>query len=368
MSAYDPLRKSSSPLCRVARCLLRPAILCNRSLAVARSMRRREVISLFGGAAAATALSWPLGAHAQQPPLPVIGYLNARSPENTANLLPAFKSGLAQNGFVEGQNVAIEYRWARGQYDRLPAMAAELVAHPVSLLVTTGGEPAAFAASRATSTTPIVFTIGGDPAKEGLVKSFSQPGGNATGITLLTNLLERKRFSLLRELVPPSSTIAVLYNPKFSPAAQILGDVQAAAKETGMQINVLQASTDGDLDAAFEAISQQHFAALATIADPFFDTRREKITAAAARCGVPAIYHAPEYVLAGGLMSYGIDFPEAYRLTGVYAGRILKGAKPADLPIMQATKFQMVINLKTAKALGIKISDNLLSLVDEVVE
>jgi putative tryptophan/tyrosine transport system substrate-binding protein len=326
-------------------------------------MRRRDFITLFGSAAA-----WPLAAHAQPSPRPVIGYLSARSPEDTANLLAAFRSGLAQNGFVEGQNVAIEYRWARGQYDRLSAMAAELVGRPVSILTTTGGEPAAFAASAATSTIPIVFTIGGDPVKEGLVASFSRPGGNATGITLLTNLLEPKRFGLLRELVPPSSTIAVLNNPKFSPTAQMLSDVQVAADATDMKIKVLQASTDGELDAAFEAISRGHFAALATIADPFFDTRREKIVALAARCAVPAMYHAREYVLAGGLMSYGIDFSEAYRQTAIYTGRVLNGAKPADLPIMQATKFLMVVNLKTAKALGIKISDNLLSLADEVIE
>jgi putative ABC transport system substrate-binding protein len=327
-------------------------------------MRRREFISLFGGAAVA----WPFVANAQSPPMPVIGYLSARSPEDTANLLAAFRSGLAQSGFVEGQNTAIEYRWARGQYDKLPAMAAELVGRSVSLLTTTGGEPAVFAASAATSTIPIVFTIGGDPVKEGLVASFSRPGGNATGVTLLTNLLESKRFGLLRELVPPASTIAVLYNPKFSVAAQMLGDVRIAADAADIKIEVLQASTDGELDAAFEAISRKHFAALATMADPFFDTRSEKITALAARCAVPAMYHAREYVVAGGLMSYGIDFSEAYRQTGIYAGLILKGAKPADLPIMQATKFLMVINMKTARALGVKISDNLLSLADEVIE
>jgi putative tryptophan/tyrosine transport system substrate-binding protein len=327
-------------------------------------MRRREFISLLGGAAAA----WPFVANAQSPPMPVIGYLSARSPEDTANLLAAFRSGLAQSGFVEGQNTAIEYRWARGQYDQLPAMAAELVGRPVSLLATTGGEPAVFAASAATSIIPIVFTIGGDPVKEGLVASFSRPGGNATGITLLTNLLESKRFGLLRELVPPSSTIAVLYNPKFSQSAQMLSDVRIAADAIDMKIEVLPASADGELDTAFEAISRGHFAALATIADPFFDTRSEKITALAARCAVPAMYHAREYVVAGGLMSYGIDFSEAYRQTGIYAGLVLKGAKPADLPIMQATKFLMVINMKTARALGVRISDNLLSLADEVIE
>ena len=327
-------------------------------------MRRRDFLTLVGG----VVVSWPLAAHAQPLPMPVIGYLSARSPEDTANLLAAFRSGLAENGFIEGQNVAIEYRWACGQYDRLSAMAGELVGRPVSLLATTGGEPAAFAASAATSTIPIVFTVGGDPVEEGLVASFSLPGRNATGITLLTHLLEPKRFGLLRELVPPKSTIAVLLNPKFSAAAQIVNDVRAAAKATDLQIQELQASTDGELDAAFEAISRGHFAALATTADPFFDTRREKITALAARCAVPAMYHAREYVSAGGLMSYGTDFSEAYRQTGMYAGRVLKGEKPADLPVMQATKFLMVVNLKTAKTLGIKLSDNLLSLADEVIE
>jgi putative ABC transport system substrate-binding protein len=326
-------------------------------------MTRREFIIGFSGT-----ILWPLSVRAQAPSMPVIGYLSARSPEDTANLLAAFRSGLAQNGFIEDQNVTIEYRWARGQYDRLSAMATELVDRPVSLLTATGGEPAVFAASAATSTIPIVFTIGGDPVKEGLVASFSRPGGNATGITLLTNLLEPKRFGLLRELVPPRSTIAVLVNPKFPETAQMLGDVRAAANATDLQIQNIQASTDGELDTAFKAISREHFAAIATMADPFFDTRREKITALAARCAVPAMYHAREYVLVGGLMSYGIDFSEAYRQTGIYAGRVLNGAKPADLPIMQATKFLMVINLKTAKALGIKISDNLLSLADEVIE
>jgi putative tryptophan/tyrosine transport system substrate-binding protein len=326
-------------------------------------MKRREFIALLGAATA-----WPLAARAQQPSMPVIGYLSTRSADDTAHLVAAFRQGLGEQGFVEGQNVTIEYQWAVGQYDRLAAMATEFVRRPATVLATSGGEPAAFAAKAATSTIPIIFTIGGDPVKEGLAESFSRPGGNATGITLLTNLLEPKRFGLLRELVPRSSVIPVLRNPKFSASAQMLSDVQAAANASGTQIQVLEASTDRELDAAFEAISRQHFAALATIADPFFDTRRERITALAARYTLPAMYHAREYVLAGGLMSYGIDFPEAYRLTGGYTGKVLKGAKPAELPIMQATKFLMVINLRTAKALGIKISDNLLSLADEVIE
>ena len=326
-------------------------------------MRRREFISAIAGATA-----WPLTARAQQPTAPLIGYLSARSPNDTKHLLAAFKSGLAQHGYVEGQNISIEYRWALGKYDRLPPMAAELVSRRVAVLAASGGEPAASAAIAATKTVPIVYVIGGDPVKEGLAASFNRPGGNATGITLLTDLLEPKRFGLLRELVPDASIIAVLRNPKFSQSAEMIREVQAAAKATGMQIEVLQASTDDELDAAFETIGRKHFAAFATLADPFFDTRKDKITALAARSAVPAMYHAREYVLAGGLIGYGIDFSEAYRLAGVYVGRVLQGAKAADLPIMQATKFLLVINLKTAKTLGIKISDNLLSIADEVIE
>jgi putative ABC transport system substrate-binding protein len=327
-------------------------------------MRRREFIMLVGG----VAVSRPLVARAQSPAVPVIGYLSTRSLEDTQHLLVAFRSGLAQSGYVEGQNVSIEYRWGLGQYDRLPALAAELVRRPLSVLATTGGEPSALAATAATKAIPIVFLVGGDPVKEGLVASFNRPGGNATGITLLTDLLEPKRFGLLHELVPSAATIGVLLNPKFPPAEPALRDVQAAARGVGVQTQVFRASTDDEIDAAFAGISQQHIPALATMADPFFDTRREKIVALAARNAVPTMYHYREYVLAGGLISYGIDFADAYRQAGVYTGQVLKGAKPAELPIMQATKFQLVINLKTAKALGIKISDNVLSLADEVIE
>jgi putative tryptophan/tyrosine transport system substrate-binding protein len=326
-------------------------------------MRRRNFIQGVAGSAA-----WPIAAHAQQPAMPVIGFLNTRTPENATNLVAAFRGGLAQNGFVEGQNVTIEYRWAFGQYDQLPAMATELVRRRVAVIVATGGEPAALAATVATKTVPIVYLIGGDPVKEGLAASFNRPGGNATGVTLLTTLLEPKRFGLLHELVPSATTIGVLLNPKFPPSAGQLQDVQAAAKSTGVQIRVLRASTDEELDAAFQTISQQRLAALAICADPFFDTRREKVVALAARAAVPAMYHFREYALVGGLISYGIDNVDAYRQIGVYAGQILNGAKPADLPVMQETKFLLVINLKTAKELGIKISDNLLSLADEVIE
>jgi len=327
-------------------------------------MRRREFITLLGGAA----VIWPLAARAQQPAMPVIGYLSARSPDDTAHLVAAFHRGLGEQGFVEGQNVTIEYRWALGQYDRLPAMVTELVRRPVTVLTATGGEPAALAAKAATSTIPIVFTVGGDPVKQGLVASYNRPGGNATGVSLLTSPLEPKRLGLLRELVPQATTIGVLLNPNLPQSGSQLSDVQEAARTINLQIRVLRASTDREIESAFETIATQRIRALAVTADPFFDTRREKLVALAARNAVPTMYHFREYVLAGGLVSYGIDASDGYRLVGVYTGRVLKGVKPEELPIMQATKFQLVINLKTAKALGIKISDNLLSLADEVVE
>jgi putative tryptophan/tyrosine transport system substrate-binding protein len=326
-------------------------------------IRRREFILTLGGAAA-----WPVTAKAQQAAMPVIGYLSTRSSEDTTHLAAAFRAGLVQSGYVEGQNVSIEYRWALGQYNRLPELAAELVRRPVTVLATTGGEPAAFAATGATSTIPIVYLIGGDPVKQGLAASFNRPGGNATGVKLLTNFLEPKRFSLLRDLMPGASFFGVLLNPKLPAAEPALRDVEAAAKTVGVQIQPFRASNDDEIDAAFEAIARAQLAALAIIADPFFDTRRQKLVALAAHYAIPTIYHFREYAQAGGLMSYGIDNANAYRQTGVYTGQVLKGAKPGDLPVMQETKFLLVINIKTAKALGIKISDNLLSLADEVIE
>ena len=327
-------------------------------------VRRRDFITLLGGAAA----TWPLAARAQQPAMPVIGYLSARSPDDTAHLVAAFRRGLGAGGFVEGQNVTIEYRWALGQYERLPSMAAELVRRPVAVFATTGGEPAAMAAKGATSTIPIVFLIGGDPVKLGLAASYNRPGGNATGMNILTATMEPKRLGLLRELVPEAATIGVLLNPNFQPAANQLRDLQEAARTIGVQIHVLNAATDGELDAVFVTISQQRIPALAVTADPFFDTRRDKLVALAARHAVPTIYHFREFAVAGGLMSYGVDSLETYRQLGVYTEQILKGAKPADLPVLQPSKFEFVINLKAAKALGVKFSDNLLSLADEVIE
>jgi ABC-type uncharacterized transport system substrate-binding protein len=327
-------------------------------------MQRREFVALLGSAS----LAWPLAARAQQPAMPVVGYLSSRSPDDTRHLLAAFLRGLNEAGYVEGQNVTIEYRWALGQYDRLPALAAELVHRPVAVLATTGGEPAALAAKAATSMIPIVFVIGGDPVALGLAASYNRPGGNATGINILTATLEAKRLGLLHELMPQAATIGVLLNPKFQPADSQLRDLQQAAPAIGLQIHVLRVSTDNELDAAFETVTQQGIAALAVTADPFFDTRREKLVALAASHAVPTIFHFREYAAAGGLMSYGNDSIDVYRQAGVYAGRILKGAKPADLPVLQPTKFEFVINMKTARALGVKFSDNLLSLADEVIE
>jgi putative ABC transport system substrate-binding protein len=325
-------------------------------------VKRREFITLLGGAAAA----WPLAARAQQPAMPVIGFMSARSPEDSAHLLAAFRRGLAEGGYVEGQNVSIEFRWARGQYDLLPAMAADLVSRRVSVLVAVGGDPSPRAAKRATSTIPIVFGVGGDPISEGLVESFNRPGGNATGDTLYTNIMEPKRLGLLRELVPGVPLIGVLLNPSLAPYQ--LPQIEEAAGSIDQRILVAKASTDDELMAAFTALTVERVGALLVAADPFFDTRRDQIVGFAERQRLPAIYHFREYAVAGGLLSYGVSVTDGYRQRGVYTARILKGAKPADLPVLQPTKFETVINLKTARALGIKISDNLLSLADEVIE
>ena len=327
-------------------------------------MRRREFITLIGGAAAA----WPLAARSQQAAMPVIGFMSARSPEDSVHLLAAFRRGLAEGGYVEGQNLSIEFRWARGQYDLLPAMAAELVNRRVLVLTTAGGEPSALAAKRATSTIPIVFGVGGDPVGIGLVESFNRPGGNATGDTLYTNLMEQKRLGLLRDLVPGVPLIGVLLNPRFAPASRQLQQVEEAARSIDQRVVVANASTDNELEAAFAALESERIGALLLTADPYFDTQRERIVAFAERQRLPAIYQFREYAVAGGLLSYGVSITDAYRQRGLYTARILKGEKPADLPVLQPTKFELVINLKTAKALGVKISDNLLSLADEVIE
>ena len=326
-------------------------------------MRRREFIALLGATAA-----WPLAARAEDSSVPVIGFLSSRSPEESAHLVTAFRQGLAEGGFIEGQNVVIEYRWARGQYDVLPAMATDLVSRRVNVLTTAGGEPSALAAKRATSTIPIVFGLGSDPVSIGLVESYSRPGGNATGITFLTTLMEPKRLGLLRDLVPGVPLVGVLLNPGFPPSERQLQDIEEAARRIDQRIVVAKARSDNELDAAFVALVKAGVGALLVCADPFFDTRRERIVGFAQQHRVPAIYQFREYAVAGGLLSYGISITDAYRQYGVYTASILKGAKPADLPVLQPTKFELVINLRTAKTLGVKISDNLLSLADEVIE
>ena len=326
-------------------------------------MKRRAFITLLGGTAAA----WPLAARAQQPAMPVIGFMSSRAPEDSAHLVAAFRRGLAEGGFVEGQNVAIEFRWARGQYDLLPAMAADLVSRRVNVLTTAGGEPSALAAKRATSAIPIVFGLGSDPVSVGLVESWNRPGGNATGVTLLTRLMEPKRLGLLRDLVPGVALVGVLLNPSFPSPGQ-LQEIEEAARKIDQRIVVVRAGNDQELDAAFAALVKEGVGALLVAADPYFDTRRERIVGFAQQQRLPAIYQFREYAVAGGLLSYGVSITDAYRQYGVYTAAILQGAKPADLPVLQPTKFELVINLKTARALGVKISDNLLSLADEVIE
>jgi putative tryptophan/tyrosine transport system substrate-binding protein len=303
---------------------------------------------------------------ARQSAVPVIGFLNPRSPDEAAHLVAAFHGGLSEGGFVEGQNVTIEYRWALGQYDRLPAQAAELVHKPVTVLVALGSDVTALAAKAATATIPIVFATGGDVVKEGLVASHNRPGGNATGVNVPTLQLDAKRLGLLHEIVPQVAEIGVLLNPR-EPLDQ-LSVLQEAARVIGLRLHVLRAGSDREIEVAFETIVQQRIAALLVAGGPFFDTRRDKLVALAARHAVPTVYQFREYAFDGGLMSYGFDLRDFYRQAGLYAARILKGEKPGDLPVQQPTKFELLINLKTAKALGLTIPPNLLALADEVIE
>jgi putative tryptophan/tyrosine transport system substrate-binding protein len=323
---------------------------------------RREFITFLGGVTA-----WPLGARAQQPAMPVIGFLNGQSPDTFVHLVAGFRRGLQDMGFVEGRNVAVEYRWAEGRYDRLPGLAADLVRRQVAVIVTSGGDNSSLAAKAATATIPIVFNGGSDPVKLGLVASLARPGGNATGVNIFTAELTEKRFGLLNDAIP-AALFAVLTNPNYPPAMANAQDAETAGRRMGKDVAIFTAGSESEIDTAFARMSQSRPGALLVATDPFFNSRREQIVALAARHAIPAIYEWREFVEAGGLMSYGTNLVEAYRLEGVYAGRILKGEKPMDLPVVQLSKFDLVINLKTAKALGLTLPPGVLAIADEVIE
>jgi putative ABC transport system substrate-binding protein len=328
-------------------------------------MKRREFISLLGGAAAA----WPLAARAQQPAMPVVGFLNSSSLDTYSHLLRAFHQGLKDNGYVEGENVTIDYRWADGQLDRLPALADELARRQVATIVATGGGHSALAAQAATSTIPIVFVVGEDPVGLGLVASIARPGGNMTGINFFVYELAAKRLALLRELVPAATRLTVLVNPANAAHTEAtLKDVEMAARAIGLQIEIVNASTSREIDRAFAGLARERTDALFVLPDPFFIMRRVQTVQLAARHAIPATYPVRDFAELGGLMSYGTNTVDAWRQAGVYTGRILKGAKPADLPVVQSSKFELVINAQTARMLGITVPPALLAIADEVIE
>jgi putative ABC transport system substrate-binding protein len=325
-------------------------------------VKRREFLTLLGSAAA-----WPLATRAQQPAMPVIGFLGTGAREPLRQQIAAFLEGLKETGYVEGQNVAVEYRFAEGQFDRFPALASDLVRRQVAVLFV-ASNAGTLAAKQATQAIPIVFTVGDDPVASGLVPSLNRPGGNLTGVYQFASGLEAKRLGLLHEMVPKATITAVLVNPNYSGAEDQLREVQAAAASLGVQLIIVRANVESDFDAAFSTLVQQRATALLVCASPFFTARRQQLVVLAARHAVPAIYEWREFAESGGLMSYGTVFSDSYRQAGVYAGRILKGAKPADLPIVQSTKFEFVINLSTAKALGIEVPATLSARADEIIE
>jgi len=327
-------------------------------------LNRREFIALVGGAAA-----WPLVAHAQQSAMPVIGFLGTISPDRWASRLHAFRQGLSETGYVEGRNVGIEYRWAEGQNDRLPALAADLVRRQVRVIATPESTPAAFAAKAATTTIPIVFSVGVDPVAVGLVASLNRPGGNLTGVTNLNAEILPKRLELMHELVPTATTIALLVNPSNPLVAETESrDAQTAARTLGLQLHVLHASTDRDFDTVFASLAQMRAVALVINTDVFFNSRSEQLAALALRHTVPAIFQYREFVASGGLMSYGTSSTDVFRQVGIYTSRLLRGESPADLPVQQVTKIELIINLKTARTLGLTVPLSLLGRADEVIE
>ena len=327
-------------------------------------MKRREFVKFLGGAA----MVWPFVARAQQPAMPVIGFLSSRSPGESNGVVAAFRQGLREAGFVEGQNLAIEFRWAEGRYDRLSALAADLVRLQVVAFFAAGGDPSARAAKAATSTIPIVFSAVNDPVRLGLVASLNRPGGNVTGMSMFAADLGAKSVELLKELLPAIAVIAYLVNPSNPSAEFYSKEAVMAASSLGVQVHVLNASTERDVDEAYAALEKLGVGGLVVVGEPFLDSQRNKIVALSARYAIPAIYTFREYVVAGGLMSYGASLTEAYRRAGTYLGRVLKGEKPADLPVQQPTKLELVINLKTAKALGLTVPPALLARADEVIE
>jgi putative ABC transport system substrate-binding protein len=325
-------------------------------------MERRKFITILGGAAA----TWPLAARAQQSAVPVVGFLNSRAPGGNEAILVAFRQGLKEAGYVEGQNVTVEYRWADNQYDRVPVLVADLVSRQVAVIVSNG--PPIAAAKAATSTIPIVFAVGFDPLAYGLVNSLSRPAGNLTGVSILDVEIGPKRLELLHELIPAATVMALLVNPTTPAVQAIAGDMQAAARAHGLELHVLHAATDGDFDAVFTTVAQLRAGALIIGADPFFTSRSRQLGELTVARRIPTIYEFREFAAAGGLISYGTSLADAYRQVGIYTGRILKGEKPSDLPVQQATKVELILNLKTAKALGITVPISLLGRADEVIE